>query len=96
MAVVFFFIGEEDRGHEGLGADEEGFLLSMSALFVESALPNEYDGLDVVTRFVEARVGGMKSSTVSLLEAVTSVLSARLRRGSHSVHLCSRCSVSSE
>lgn len=94
MVTVFFFIGEEDRGHDGLAFDEEGFFLSESAFFTESALPNEYDGLDVVTRLVEARVGGMKFSSEPEVEVITSVLLARLRRYPHSVHLYNRCSVS--
>ena len=79
VVSVVFFVGEEDRGRKGLGVNDEEFCLSRSGLLAESALLNEYDGLDVVTRLVEARAGGIKF-LVSLLEVVTSVMSARLRR----------------
>ena len=49
VVAIFFFISEEHQDHNGLVFDEEGFFLSESTFFTESALPNEYDGLDVVT-----------------------------------------------
>jgi len=36
-----FFIGEEDRGCEGLEVDKEGFFLLWSTLFTKSTLLNE-------------------------------------------------------